>query len=316
MLKRINYLVMVVLTIALVLLPSCSSNKLSESETKGIKHIYEVEKVARDVYKYFYDKFATPVQNVISGSEQNHMDIMKELIDKYNLGDPAKGLGYGEFSNTELRQLYADLLGRGSTSEIDALSTSAAIEEFDILEIRKNVTNTNGDDLASAYQQLMTGSENHLRIFTAKLKEKAVEYKPQYLTQQEYNQIVGTGTPVTTTTPATTTNTAATTAIVAATTATATFKATYSELAVNGAQTYSSNCINCHGLSLSTGGASSATLAKYQNAQALLQKITTMPINGTQKQWEVLAYLLLEHNWVSGTAIFNPEGLSQIVLSP
>jgi hypothetical protein len=297
--KRIGYLLMVVAVISMVVLSACSA-KLPETEINGIKHIYEVEKVARDVYKNFYDKWATPVQSVVSGSEQNHMDIMKVIIDKYKLGDPAKGNGYGKFSTSELQALYNDLLGRGSSSEINALSTSAAIEEFDILEIRKNVTNGNSDEVVSAYQQLMTGSENHLRIFAAKLKEKAVEYKPQYLTQQEYNQIIAAGTAVTTT---------------ATTTATGTSKATFAELAVNGKQTYGSNCINCHGASLSTGAASSVTLSKYQNAQKLLDKIAGMPAGAVQKQWEVLSYMLVEHNWVSGSATFNPDTLSQIALS-
>jgi len=66
---------------------------------------------------------------------------------------------------------------------------------------------------------------------------------------------------------------------------------------------------------LSTGASSAVTLAKYQNAQKLLAKISGMPMSGVQKQWEVLSYLLLGHDWVSETAIFNPDTLSQITLS-
>jgi hypothetical protein len=153
MLKRIKYILLVIAAISMVVLPACAP-KLTEGEKEGVKRIYEVEKVARDAYQYFFDKWGTPVQHVISGSEQNHMDIMKELIDKYNLGDPAKGNGYGEFSNSELRQLYHDLVESGSSSEVDALSTSAMIEEFDILEIKKYVNNTNRDDVISAYNKL------------------------------------------------------------------------------------------------------------------------------------------------------------------
>lgn len=298
--------------LALGALPGCRSKNTTSTSTagvtqdeasQGVKYIYEVEKVARDVYLYFYDKWGTPVQNVVSNSEQNHMDIMKEIIDQYSLGDPAKGNGYGKFSNSDLQQLYNDLIKRGSSSEVDALSTSAMIEEFDILEIRKLTTNLTKNDFISAYDKLMTGSENHLEIFTTKLKEKGVAYKPQYLSQQDYDKIIAAWTTGTTTTTTTTTTTS-------------TSKATFGELAVDGKQIYSSNCINCHGGSLSTGASSSATLAKYQNAQNLLVKISTMPISVKQQQWEVLAYLLVEHKWVSGTAIFNPDTLSQILLTP
>jgi hypothetical protein len=300
--KRINCLLLVIAAISMVALSACSP-KLTNSEKDGIKYIYEVEKVARDTYTYFFDKWGTPVQLVVSNSEQNHMDIMKELIDKYNLGDPAAGKGYGEFSNSELQQLYHDLVARGSSSEVDALSTAAMIEEFDIVELRKNVANTNREDVLAAYSKLMAGSQNHLEIFTAKLKEKAVVYQPQYLSQQDYNQII-----------AAVANWNTTTATTATTNSTSTAP-TFGELAVNGKQSYSSICINCHGESLSTGSASSVTLSKYQNAQKLLEKISGMPISGKQKQWEVLSYLLLEHNWVSGTTIFNPDTLSQIALS-
>jgi hypothetical protein len=297
--KRINYLLLVIAVILMVVLSACSP-KLTDVEKEGIIYIHEVEKVARDVYQYFYDKWETPVQDVISESEQNHMDILKEVINKYNLEDPTEGKGYGEFSTSDLQKLYQDLVALGSSSEVKALSTAAMIEEFDIVEIKKYVNNTNRDDVMAAYKKLTEGSENHLRIFTAKLKEKAVEYKPQYLSQQDYNQIIAAGT---TGTPTSTT------------TSTGTSKAKFSEIAVNGKQIYSSNCINCHGEALSTGVASSVTLSKYQNAQKLLEKISGMPTRGAQEQWEVLSYLLLEHNWVSGTATFNLDTLSQIALS-
>jgi hypothetical protein len=296
--KRISHLLLVVAAISMLVLSACSP-KLTQGEKEGIQYIYQVEKVARDVYQVFYDKWQTPVQDIISGSEQNHMDIMKELIDKYKLDDPAAGKAYGEFGNSDLQKLYQDLVARGSTSEVDALSTAAMIEEFDIVEIKKEVSNTNKDDVIAAYKTLMTGSENHLRIFTAKLKEKAVEYKPQYLSQQDYNQIIAAVTIVNTTTTTSTSQ-----------------ETTFSKLAAGGKQSYGANCVNCHGETLSTAAASSVTLSKYQNAQKLLEKISRMPTSGAQDQWEVLSYLLLEHGWVSGNTIFNAGTLSQIALSP
>ena len=293
--KRMSCLLLVMAAISMLVLSGCSP-KLTQGEKDGIQYIYQVEKVARDVYRYFYDKWQTPVQDIISGSEQNHMDIMKELIDKYKLDDPAAGRGYGEFGSSDLQKLYQDLVARGSSSEVDALSIAAMIEEFDIVEIKNTVSNTNRDDVIAAYNTLMTGSENHLRIFTAKLTEKAVAYKPQYLSQQDYDQIIAT-----VTTGSTTTSTSQET--------------TFSKLAANGKQSYNANCVNCHGEALSTAAASSATLSKYQNAQKLLEKISRMPTSGEQEQWEVLSYLLLEHNWVAGNAIFNQDTLSQIALS-
>ena len=293
MFKKAHYLLLAAAVVSAVVMPACSA-KATDAETEGVQYIYEVEKLARDVYQNFFDKWQTPVLSVISGSEQSHMDIMKEVVDKYSMADPVAGKGAGEFTNTDLQQLYSDLLAGGS-SEVGALSTAAAIEEFDIVDIAKKVQDTSRDDILAAYAKLTEGSQNHLRIFVSKLAEQSVQYQPQYLSQQEYDQIISAVPP------------ADTTVIPAGD--------TFDDLAATGKAAYAGNCFNCHANSLSTGPASSATLAKYGNAQALLTKISAMPASGQQERWEVLSYLLLEHGWVSGSTVFNADTLSQIPLS-
>jgi len=131
------------------------------------------------------------------------------------------------------------------------------IEEFDILEIKKYISKTNRDDVISAYNKLMTGSENHLRIFASNLKDKVIEYQPKYLSQADYNRIIAGTAAEFTASPVTKSPSQAT---------------TFKELARNGKQSYSNNCVNCHGESLSTGPAAYAALSKYRNAQSLLEK--------------------------------------------
>ncbi|ADJ26252.1 Protein of unknown function DUF2202 [Dehalogenimonas lykanthroporepellens BL-DC-9] len=308
MLKRISYLLLAIALVTTFGLVGCSSDTdngnvsptvtsgLTAEEKEGVKYIYELEKLARDVYKNLYDTWRNPVLNVISGSEQSHMDIMKEIMDKYGLDDPSAGKGYGEFSSGDLRQMYLDLIARGSASEADALSTAAEIEELDILDIAETVAGTDKYELVSAFNKLTEGSENHLGIFVARLKDKGVDYQPLHLSQQEFDRIIATvTTPTTTSTPTV---------------------ATFAELAVKGKASYNGNCFNCHGNSLSTGVTSTTTLSFYQNAQNLLAKISTMPNKGQPDQWGVLSYLLLEHNWVSGNEVFNKDTLAEILLTP
>lgn len=187
--KNKNLFLMLVTVLSVFVLSGCSP-KLTDIETEGIKYIYEVEKVARDVYKHLYDKFGTPILNSVSQSEQQHMDIMKELIDKYKLDDPAKDNDYGEFDNSELQELYHDLIEQGTVSETAALSIAAMIEEFDIVDINKYIDQTNKKDIISAYEKLTKGSDNHLRLFVSNLKAKGVEYQPQYLSKEDFNQSV------------------------------------------------------------------------------------------------------------------------------
>ncbi|MDV2989079.1 MAG: DUF2202 domain-containing protein [Dehalogenimonas sp.] len=307
MFKRISYLMLVIAFVSMLVLAACSQDSadvnnpppttpaITDADKEGIVYIYELEKLARDVYQHFYTTWGSPVLNVISGSEQSHMDIMKELMDKYNLANPAAGKGSGEFSTSDLQQMYNALILSGSASEIDALLTAAEIEELDIIDIAEVVAKIDKFDIVSAFNKLTEGSENHLGIFTAKLKELGVEYQPQHISQQEFDRIIAT----------VTTPTATSTPVIA----------TFSELALKGKLSYNGNCFNCHGNSLSTGPSSVAILASYQNAQGLLARISTMPTRGQQDEWEVISYLLLEHNWVSGDAVFNKDTLSQILLT-
>jgi hypothetical protein len=172
-------------------LSACSS-KLEDVEEEGILRIYEVEKVARDVYRYFYDKWGTSIMNSISQSEQVHMSWVKELVEEYKLDDPTEGNDYGEFTNSDLQQLYYSLIEEGDSSEEDALATGAMIEEIDIVDIKKYWDQTEKEDIDSTYNKLTDGSGNHLRIFVSSLTEKGVTYEPKYLSQDEFNQAIAT----------------------------------------------------------------------------------------------------------------------------
>jgi len=66
---------------------------LSAAEEATLLHMREEEKLARDVYAEMYDTWAYKVFLNISGSEQNHMDAMLNMLKLYDLPDPAAGNG-------------------------------------------------------------------------------------------------------------------------------------------------------------------------------------------------------------------------------
>jgi len=92
-----------------------------------------------------------------------------------------------------------------------------------------------------------------------------------------------------------------------------------------GQTVFSANCATCHG---ATGGGgvgpalwgSGAALAKYTTAQGLLNKMaTTMPQSSpgslTHEQYlDVLAYVMVQGNQVTGSTAFVESGLSGITL--
>ncbi len=122
--------------------------------------------------------------------EQKHMDSIKVLLDQFSLDDPVGENDYGEFENQDLLDLYNSLIESGEVSLVDALKVGAAIEEIDIIDIQEYVDKTDDLDIIRVYENLIKGSENHLNAFVKALEKQGLEYKPQYLTQDEYDRIL------------------------------------------------------------------------------------------------------------------------------
>jgi len=163
--------------------------QLSQSEKDGLMYMYEEEKLAHDVYKTLSEKYTVPVFKNITKSEAYHMNMVLDLIKKYELKDPS-GKAEGEFANTELQKLYNDLIEKGSKSLIDALEVGATIEDVDIYDLDKLNNKVKNEDISKLYNQLICGSENHMRAFTGHLKFREGSYTPQYLSQTRFNSIV------------------------------------------------------------------------------------------------------------------------------
>ncbi len=162
---------------------------LSQDEIQALLYMREEEKLARDVYLTLYEKWGIQIFKNIAESEQQHTDMVKYLIDKYGLEDPAKE-GIGEFSNPEIQELYNKLVEEGSKSEIDALKVGAMIEELDIRDIRTWLEKVDNEDIIQVFNNLINGSKNHLRAFVSVLKQYGVGYEPQIISKEEFEEIV------------------------------------------------------------------------------------------------------------------------------
>jgi hypothetical protein len=120
------------------------------------------------------------------------MDAIKTLIDKYEIKDPVVGDTVGVFSDSEMQQLYNELVTKGSQSTKDALLVGATIEDLDIYDLDNLVKETNNSDIKLVYEHLTWGSENHLRAFTRNLNEIGVTCQPEYISQERYEAIIDT----------------------------------------------------------------------------------------------------------------------------
>ncbi len=166
------------------------ASQLTAQETKDLIQLREEEKLARDVYLFLYEQWGQWLFSNIAESEQQHMDAVYNLLNKYGIPDPVEIDEPGVFRNTDLQHLYDELTVVGSVSEIEALWVGATIEDLDIYDIQKMLENTTKNDLINVYQNLMKGSRNHLRSFGGQLETFGVIYEAQYLLQEEVDAII------------------------------------------------------------------------------------------------------------------------------
>ncbi|MGB5600636.1 MAG: DUF2202 domain-containing protein [Thiothrix litoralis] len=163
---------------------------LTVIESEALRFMREEEKLARDVYITLYNQWKLPVFNNISQSEQRHTDRVKALLQTYRLTDPVTNDTVGVFLNADLAALYAQLVARGQTSSLEALHVGALIEEVDIVDLQKSMSETTRPDILSTYDNLMRGSRNHLRAFVGQIQAQGVTYVAQTMPQAEVDAIV------------------------------------------------------------------------------------------------------------------------------
>ena len=164
---------------------------VTPAEAEALQYMREEEKLAHDVYVTLYETWDLQVFNNIARAEQKHTDSVAYWLDYYEISDPTEGNGFGEFDDAELQALYDDLVAQGKQSVADALKVGAAVEEIDILDLQERLAETSNSTLERLFENLMAGSENHLRAFASNIKAQAGEsYAPQYMSQAAYDEIV------------------------------------------------------------------------------------------------------------------------------
>ena len=162
---------------------------LPQSVVDDLLFMREEEKLARDVYQVLYVKWFANVFGNITQSEQKHMDQVKVFVDAYGLEDSASDLD-GVFNNVELQNLYDELTARGLNSELEAFKVGALIEEVDIADLERVISETDIGALKDMYTGLLNGSYNHLRAFSRQITALEGSYTAQLLSQERVDEIL------------------------------------------------------------------------------------------------------------------------------
>ncbi|MBI9072656.1 MAG: DUF2202 domain-containing protein [Melioribacteraceae bacterium] len=162
--------------------------EISDAEKEGLLHMREEEKLARDVYKFYSEKWDLRVFANITKSEETHMSAVKILIDQFELEDPIKEEGV--FENETLQQLYNELTNLTADDIDKAIYNGLLIEDLDINDLQKLIDETLNEDIKIVYGNLLRGSENHLRAFYSQALKYEVEYSAQYISQENFDEII------------------------------------------------------------------------------------------------------------------------------
>lgn len=163
---------------------------LSDQELADVLYLREEEKLARDVYLTLSLSWELPLFDHIPRSEQQHMDLVVLLIDRYGLTDPVGDNDIGEFTDPGLQALYDQLVADGRVSLTDGLAVGALIEETDLADLRVLIATTDNADVALIAHNLAAGSRNHLRAFVGALANQGLEYVPQVIDPALFEQIL------------------------------------------------------------------------------------------------------------------------------
>ncbi len=167
------------------------AGEVNDQEIADLLWMREEEKLARDVYITLSDQWDIQVFSHISNAEQQHMDALALLLDRYGIEDPVGDNPVGVFTNPELQALYDQLIEQGGQSQTDAILVGGAIEEIDIQDLERAIADTDNADIQQVYNSLMSGSQSHLRAFSRTYEMVTGQsYTPQYMDQAAYDAIM------------------------------------------------------------------------------------------------------------------------------
>jgi hypothetical protein len=142
---------------------------------KDLQVMREEERMARDLYKAFADKYdnAAPFSN-ITVSEDRHYDSVGVLLDRYDVADPSTGKAAGTYAFPEIQKLYDGWLAEGNASLAAAHKVGVALETADIADLKEAVNAHTETDVDRVFTALLNASEQHLEAFQAAVDGKVL----------------------------------------------------------------------------------------------------------------------------------------------
>ena len=145
---------------------SAATPTLTTEQQDTLQYIVEEEKLARDVYTYLATTTSSRKFSNVAAAEQQHMTAVSRLLTTYGVANPTTSRPAGVYSDPELQALYNTLIAQGSASYSAAIEVGKAIETRDIVDLKDIIASGFPSDVTFTLNQLLKGSNNHLRAFS------------------------------------------------------------------------------------------------------------------------------------------------------
>ena len=163
---------------------------LDSAEAATLRYQREFAKYSWDVYRGSAAFCGDPIFVRLTGEEQGHMQVLKNLLDQYDVDDPVVSYEYWVFSEGFLTE---DLEGRlyvGWMRPPAQLLSAAYLEEMSIRDLRLAIRDTDELPLIDSYSALLADSYVHLVALASFLHADPAQYEAQLLSQGDVNRII------------------------------------------------------------------------------------------------------------------------------
>lgn len=118
------------------------------------------------------------------------MDAVSAVLNDKEIANPVATSEIGVFHNTEIAKLYESLVAQGSTSIEEAFLVGAIIEDLDIYDLQRSIEASEDEVEIWVYNNLLRGSESHMRAFVRQLDRYGLDYTARYISDAELSRIL------------------------------------------------------------------------------------------------------------------------------
>jgi hypothetical protein len=109
---------------------------------------------------------------------------------KYKNPGPTVNKSVNGLVKQGLVSLFNNMLTQGKLSALEALYVGAAIEEVDMLDLEQAIDSVDNDHIRRMYENLLSGSRNHLRTYIKQIEERGNVYEALFLSQDEIDAVM------------------------------------------------------------------------------------------------------------------------------